>query len=56
MVGLVADSKMMPPKDQEILTIKAPCAFAKSKEIKEVGVGLDDPSKTVKIGANLDPK
>ena len=29
---------------------------AKSKETKEVGLGLDDPSKTMKIGAHLDPK
>ena len=27
-----------------------------SKEIKGVSLGLDDPSKIVKIGAHLDPK
>ena len=40
----------------EILDLEFPHASAKSKEIKEVDLGLDDPSKTVKIGAHLDPK
>ena len=42
----------------EILELELPRASAKSKEVKEVGLGLglDDPSKTVKIGAHLDPK
>ena len=40
----------------EILELEPPSASAKSMEVKEVGLGLDDRSKTVKIGAHLDPK
>ena len=42
--------------DLEIPALEPPRASAKSKEMKEVGLGLDDPTKTVKIGAHLDPK
>jgi hypothetical protein len=35
--------------------LEAPRAATKAKETKEVGLGLDDASKTTKIGANLDP-
>ena len=53
---VVTDARTVPAEDLEILVLKPPHAFAKSKETKEVGLGLDDPSKTIKIGAHLDPK
>ena len=56
MASVVTDTKTVPADDMEILELEPPRASAKSKEIKEVSLGLDDPSKTVKIGAHLDPK
>ena len=56
MASMVAEAKTAPADDMEILELELPRASAKSKEIKEVGLGLDDASKTVKIGAHLDPK
>ena len=56
MASVVTEAKMMPTNDMEILELEPPCASTKSKEIKEVGLGLDDPSKTMRIGAHLDPK
>ena len=56
MASMVNDSKTVPADNLEIPALEPPCASAKSKETKEVGLGLDDPSKTVKIGAHLDPK
>ena len=56
MASVVAEAKMAPTDVMEIPELELPRAFAKSKEVKEVGLGLDDPSKTVKIGAHLDPK
>ena len=56
MASVVTNAKMMPADDLEIPSLEPPCASAKSKETKEVGLGLDDPSKTKKIGAHLDPK
>ena len=56
MASVVTDVKMVPTDDLEIPLLEPPRASAKSKETKEVGLGLDDPSKTVKIGAHLDPK
>ena len=56
MASVVTEAKTLPANDMEIPELEPPCASAKSKEIKEVGFGLDDPSKTVKIGAHLDPK
>ena len=56
MASVVIDAKMVPIDDLEILALEPPCASAKSKETKEVGLGLDDPSKTIKIGAHVDPK
>ena len=56
MASVVTDTKTAPADDLEILALEPPCAFTKSKETKEVGLSLDDPSKTVKIGAHLDPK
>ena len=56
MASVVTDAKIVPADDLEIPSLEPPRASAKSKKIKEVGLGLDDPSKTVKIGAHLDPK
>ena len=56
MASMVTDAKTAPANDMEILELEPPCASANSKEIKEVGLSLDDPSKTVKLGAHLDPK
>ena len=56
MASVVTDTKMAPADDLEIPALEPPRASAKSKETKEVDLGLDDPSKTVKIGAHLDPK
>jgi hypothetical protein len=53
MTSLVTDSKAARQEDLEIPTLEAPHASIKSKE---VSLGLHDPSKTVKIRANLDPK
>ena len=54
MASVVTEAKMVPTKDMEILELEPPHAFTKSKEVKEVGLG--DPSKTMNIGAQLDPK
>jgi len=56
MASVVAEAKAAPTDDMEIPELELPRASAMSKEVKEVGLGLDDPSKTVKIGAHLDPK
>ena len=56
MASVVTDAKIVLADDLEIPSLEPPRAFAKSKETKEVSLGLDDPSKTVKIGAHLDPK
>ena len=56
MANVVTDAKMVPTDDLEIPSLEPPCASTKSKETKEVGLGLDDPSKTVKIRAHLDTK
>ena len=52
--SVVAEAKVASADDIEIL--EPPRASTKSKEVKEIGLGLDDPSKTLKIGAHLDPK
>ena len=54
MASVVAEAKMASADDMEIP--EPPCASAKSKETKEASLGLDNPSKTVKIGAHLDAK
>ncbi|XP_066361149.1 uncharacterized protein [Miscanthus floridulus] len=54
MASVVTEAKMLLTNDIEIPELEPPRASTKSKEIKEVG--LDDPSKTMKIGAHLDPK
>ena len=56
MASMVTEAKTVPAKDMEILELEPSHASAKSKEVKEVSLGLDDASKTVKIGAHLDPK
>ena len=56
MASVVTDAKTVPTDDLEIPSLEPPHASAKPKETKEVGLGLDDPSKTVKIGAHLNPK
>ena len=55
MASMVAEAKTL-LADMEIPELEPPRASAKSKEVKEVGLGLDDPSKTMKIRAHLDPK
>jgi hypothetical protein len=55
MQACLSKSKKIPVEEQEILMLEAPHAATKAKETKEVGLGLDDASKTSKIGANLDP-
>ena len=56
MASVVIDAKMVPADDLEIPALEPPRAFTKSKETKEVSLGLDDPTKTIKIGAHLDPQ
>ena len=56
MASVVTDAKMVPVDDLDIPALEPPCAFAKSKEMKEVGLDLDDPTRTIKIGAHLNPK
>ena len=53
MASMVNDAKTVPIDDLEILALEPPRASTKSKEMKEVGLGLNDP---IKIGAHLDPK
>jgi hypothetical protein len=47
---------MVPADDQEILVPEPPRASTKSKEMKDIDLSLDDPTKITKIGAHLDPK
>ena len=56
MANVVTEAKTVPADDMETPELEPPRTSAKSKEIKEVGLGLNDPSKTVKVGAHLDPK
>ena len=56
MASVVTDAKMVPADDLEIPALEPPRASAKSKEMKEVSLGLDDPTKIAKIGTHLDPK
>ena len=56
MANMVNDARMVPADDLEIPALEPPCASSKSKETKEVVLGLDDPTKIAKIGAHLDPK
>ena len=56
MASMVTEAKTLPADDMEIPELEPPRASTKSKEIKEVSLGLDKPFKTVKIGAHLDPK
>ena len=54
MASVLTNTKTVPADNLEIPSLEPPRASTKSKEVKEIG--LDDPSKTVKIGAHLDPK
>ena len=56
MASMVADTKTVSADDLEILVLDPQHASAKSKEMKEVGLGLDHPTKIIEIGAHLDPK
>ena len=56
MASMVTDAKTVAANDLEIPALEPPRASTKSKETKEVSLGLNDPSKTIKIGAHLDPK
>ena len=56
MASVVTDAKTVPADILEIPSLEPPRAFAKSKEMKEVGLDLDDPTRTIKIGAHLNPK
>ena len=56
MASVVVEARTVPADDMEILERELPHASAKSKETKEVGLDLDDPSKAMKIGAHLNPK
>ena len=56
MASVVTDAKTVPADDLEIPSLEPPRASTKSKETKEASLGLDNPSKTVKIGAHLDAK
>ena len=56
MASVVTKAKTVPSDDMEILELEPPRDSAKSKETKEVGLGLDDPTNITKIGAHLDPK
>ena len=56
MASVVTNAKTVPTDDLEIPALEPPCASTKSKETKEDGLSLDDPTKTIKIGAHLDPK
>ena len=56
MASVVTDAKMVPTNNMEIPELEPPRASAKSKEMKEVGLGLGDPAKTIKIGSHLNPK
>ena len=54
--SVVTDAKTVPTDDLEVPSLEPPHASAKSKKTKEAGLGLNDPSKVVKIMAHLDPK
>ena len=56
MASVVTDVRTVPADDLEIPSLEPPHASSKSKETKEVSLDLDDPFKTLKIGAHLDPK
>ena len=45
MASVVAEAKAAPVDDMEIPELELPRASAKSKEVKEVGLGLDDPPR-----------
>ncbi|XP_066344061.1 uncharacterized protein [Miscanthus floridulus] len=56
MSSMVNDAKTVLADDLEIPSLEPPRASTKSKETKEVGLDLDNSTKTIKIGDHLDPK
>ena len=56
MAETMPDAKKTPADHLEILELEAPRKNIKSKEHKVIQLVDGDPSKTVLIGANLDPK
>jgi hypothetical protein len=52
----LVDASKAPAGQLEILERQVPRKHIKSTEHKEIQLVDDDPSKTVLIGANLDPK
>ena len=56
MASVVTESKMLPADDMEIPELEPPRASTKSKEMKDIDLSLDDPTKIAKIRAHLDPK
>ena len=56
MASVVTEAKTVPAKDMEIPELEPPRTSTKSKEVKDIDLDLDDPSKAMKIGAHLDPK
>ena len=56
MDACLTESKKVPLEEQEILTMAVPRQATKAKETREMSLGLVDLSKTMKIGADLDPK
>ena len=56
MASMVTNAKTVLDDDLEIPALEPPRASTKSKEMKEVSLGIDDPTKITKIGAHLNPK
>ena len=56
MASVVTNAKTVPTDDLEILALEPPRASTKTKEMKDVSLSLNDTTKTIKIGAHLDPK
>ncbi|XP_066341272.1 uncharacterized protein [Miscanthus floridulus] len=54
MATMVTDARMVPADDLDIPMLEPPRASTKSKETKEVGLGLDDPSKTIWVTGGAD--
>ena len=56
MEACLAESKKVPPEEQEIPMLEPPRAATKAKETKEVDLNTGDKDKTAKTRANLNPK
>ena len=55
MASVVTDAKMVPADDLEIPALEPPRAFAKSKEMKEVGLSLKTPPRPLRLGLTSTP-